>query len=52
MEKTFEETKMFEIFTTDFDAKIGLYSSDVEIGPDFPYDAFRMVIKSVSLPCA
>ena len=47
MEKTFEETKMFEIFVTDFDAKIGLYSSDVEIGPDFPYDAFRMVIKSV-----
>ena len=47
MEKTFEETKMFEIFVTNFDAKIGLYSSDVEIGPDFPYDAFRMVIKSV-----
>ena len=47
MEKTFEETKMFELFVTNFDAKIGLYSSDVEIGPDFPYDAFRMVIKTV-----
>ena len=47
LEKTFEETKMFELFVTNFDAKIGLYSSDVEIGPDFPYDAFRMVIKSV-----
>ena len=47
MEKTFEETKMFELFVTNFDAKIGLYSSDVEIGPDLPYDAFRMVIKSV-----
>ena len=47
MEKTFEETKMFELLVTNFDAKIGLYSSDVEIGPDFPYDAFRMVIKTV-----
>lgn len=47
MEKNFEETKMFELFTTTFDSKVSLYSTDVELGPDFPYDIFRYVIKSV-----
>ena len=47
MEKNFEETKMFEIFASDFDAKVSLYSTDVELGPDFPYEVFTQVIKSV-----
>lgn len=47
MEKNFEETKMFELFTTNFDSKVSLYSTDVELGPDFPYDIFRYVIKSM-----
>lgn len=47
MEKNFEETKMFELFTTNFDAKVSMYSTDVELGPDFPYDIFRYVIKSM-----
>lgn len=47
MEKNFEETKMFELFTTTFDSKVSLYSTDVELGPDFPYDVFRYVIKAV-----
>lgn len=47
MEKNFEETKMFEIFASDFDAKVSLYSTDVELGPDFPYEVFTQVIKTV-----
>lgn len=47
MEKNFEETKMFEIFASDFDAKVSLYSTDVELGPDFPYEVFTQVIKAV-----
>ena len=47
MEKNFEETKMFELFTTNFDSKVSLYSTDVELGPDFPYEVFTQVIKSV-----
>ena len=47
MEKNFEETKMFEVFASDFDAKVSLYSTDVELGPDFPYEVFTQVIKAV-----
>ena len=47
MEKNFEETKMFEIFASDFDAKVSLYSTDVELGPDFPYEVFTQVVKAV-----
>lgn len=47
MEKNFEETKMFELFTTNFDSKVSLYSTDVELGPDFPYEVFTQVVKAV-----
>lgn len=46
MEKNLNETKIFELFETNFDAKAKLYSDSLELGAGFPYEVLSNIIKS------
>lgn len=46
MEKNLNETKIFELFETNFDAKAKLYSDSLELGAGFPYEILSNIIKS------